>query len=75
MADTGFRLARILALFFMLGCIFVFMAGLIYIEEFSAGNEEVDLEGISAGLLAVVEETVQPESVSLWLKPAARRSK
>ncbi len=36
---------------------------------FSAGlREEVDIEQLSERLLAVVEETLQPESLSLWLK-------
>jgi hypothetical protein len=32
-------------------------------------REEVDLEEISERMLAVVEETVQPEHASLWLRP------
>jgi hypothetical protein len=35
-------------------------------------REEVDLEELSARLLAVVEETVQPEHVSIWLRPGTR---
>jgi hypothetical protein len=40
------------------------------IAAFSAGlRQEVDLEQISERLLSVVDETIQPEMVSLWLKP------
>ncbi len=39
------------------------------IAAFSAGlRQEVDLEQIGERLLVVVEETMQPESVSLWLR-------
>ncbi len=39
------------------------------VEAFSAGlREEVNIEQLSERLLAVVEETLQPESLSLWLK-------
>jgi hypothetical protein len=34
-------------------------------------REVVDLDGLTEKLLSVVQETVQPESVSLWLKPVA----
>jgi K+-sensing histidine kinase KdpD len=40
------------------------------IAAFSAGlRQEVDLEEIGDSLLSVVEETMQPELVSLWLRP------
>ncbi len=32
-------------------------------------REEVDLEDLQAQIVAVVEETLQPETVSLWLRP------
>jgi hypothetical protein len=45
------------------------------IAAFSAGlRQEVDLEQIGERLLVVVEETMQPEHVSIWLKPVPRRS-
>jgi hypothetical protein len=41
------------------------------IQQFSARlREEVDLDTLTAELLAVVDQTVQPTSVSLWLRPA-----
>jgi hypothetical protein len=44
------------------------------IERFAAtARQETDLDSLSAELLAVVTETMQPESVSLWLKPTANR--
>jgi hypothetical protein len=39
------------------------------VAAFSAGlREEVDLEDLQAQIVAVVQETLQPEQVSLWLK-------
>jgi hypothetical protein len=32
---------------------------------------QVDLDALSAELLAVVDHTMQPTQVSLWLRPAA----
>jgi len=42
------------------------------LEAFSTKvREDMELEQLTAHLLAVVEETLQPERVGLWLKPAA----
>jgi hypothetical protein len=39
------------------------------VAAFSAGlRQEVDIEQLSERVLEVVEETLQPESLSLWLK-------
>jgi hypothetical protein len=44
------------------------------LEIFSAQiREDVQLDQLTAHLLAVVSETIQPESVSLWLKPTVHR--
>ena len=48
------------------------------IAEFAgACRDETDLDKLTARLVEVVEETMQPEGVSLWLKPTAddRRQK
>ena len=45
------------------------------IEAFSTRlREQVDLDTLSAELLAVVDQTIQPTKASLWLRPAARAS-
>jgi hypothetical protein len=41
------------------------------VEAFSARlREEVDLDALSAELLAVVVQTIQPTRASLWLRPS-----
>jgi hypothetical protein len=46
------------------------------IAAFSARlREEVDLDTLTAELLAVVDQTVQPTRASLWLAPGARAGK
>jgi len=45
------------------------------IEAFSARlREEIDLDSLSAELLAVVDQTMEPTTVSLWLRPSAERT-
>jgi hypothetical protein len=45
------------------------------VEAFSARlRDQVDLDTLSAELLAVVDQTFQPTTVSLWLRPSARPS-
>jgi hypothetical protein len=46
------------------------------IQAFSARlREQVDLDTLSAELLAVVDQTVEPTTVSLWLRPSVSGSK
>ena len=43
------------------------------LEDYSAGlREEVNLDQLSEHLLKVVEDTLQPERVSFWLKPVQK---
>ena len=43
------------------------------VEAFSARlRDQVDLDTLSAELLAVVDQTMQPTTASLWLRPLAQ---
>ena len=45
------------------------------IEAFSARlRDEIDLDTLTSELLAVVDQTIEPTRVSLWLRPSAERS-
>jgi hypothetical protein len=45
------------------------------IEVFSARlRDEIDLDTLAAELLAVVDQTMEPTTASLWLRPPADRS-
>jgi hypothetical protein len=41
------------------------------VQAFTAGlRQQIDLDSLTAELLAVIEQTMQPTAVSLWLRPA-----
>jgi len=40
----------------------------------STARDEVDMDVLTTALLGMVEDTMQPEQVTMWLKPAAIRS-
>lgn len=40
----------------------------------AAARDEVNLDQLSAALVGVLADTMQPEQISIWLKPAALRS-
>jgi hypothetical protein len=43
------------------------------LADFAAtARDETDLEALSGKLVQVVQETMQPESVNLWLRPSIR---
>jgi hypothetical protein len=45
------------------------------IEAFSARlRDEIDLDTLSAELLAVVDQTMEPTKAWLWLRPSAERA-
>jgi hypothetical protein len=45
------------------------------VEAFSVRlRDEVDLDALTAELLAVVNQTIQPTRASLWLRPSVERS-
>jgi hypothetical protein len=45
------------------------------IEAFSTRlRDQLDLDTLSAELLAVVDQTTQPTTASLWLRPSVRES-
>jgi hypothetical protein len=46
------------------------------VEAFAARvRDEVDLDALSAELLVVVDQTIQPTRASLWLRPSAPDSR
>jgi hypothetical protein len=46
------------------------------VEAFSVRlRDEIDLDALTAELLAVVDHTIQPTRASLWLRPSAPHSR
>ena len=44
------------------------------LQQFAAtARDETDLDALTAELLRVIQETMEPEHVSMWLKPTTKR--
>jgi hypothetical protein len=44
------------------------------LERFAqTARDEVELEALTAEMVRIVEETMRPDAVGVWLKPAAHR--
>ncbi len=41
-------------------------------QSAATARDETDLDALTAELLRVIQETMEPEHVTLWLKPTAK---